>query len=233
MRSLTPSGCADASRHHLAGRCRLKTSRGFSRGNVRLWSLACPVHCVWHADSHLGLESYRCSNSERAVRRSSHRLGPPGHLGRRGDELPRNQPQQGEARQKSARLDVVFMPRALARTGCPSVWRRLFDLRRVRYRWPRRCRHPRRHLGSGPATYVIAASAACGALVGCRAPSSSPSNDGKPTTPPLTRGVRAILADRVLCTVTVASSLGQLGPGALAVVAAVLATAQGRPLAGC
>jgi len=54
---------------------------------------------------------------------------------------------------------------------------------------------------------------------------------GKPTTPPLIGGVRAILADRVLRTVTVASSPFQLGPGALAAVAAVFATAHGRPAA--
>jgi MFS family permease len=58
------------------------------------------------------------------------------------------------------------------------------------------------------------------------APVSAAEGEGSPR---LSAGVRAIAGDRVLGTVTVASSLGQLGPGALAVVAAVLATAQGRP----
>ena len=59
------------------------------------------------------------------------------------------------------------------------------------------------------------------------APVSAAEGEGSPR---LSAGVRAIAGDRVLGTVTVASSLGQLGPGALAVVAAV-ATAQRRPRA--
>ena len=49
--------------------------------------------------------------------------------------------------------------------------------------------------------------------------------------PPLTAGFRALLADRVLGTVTAASSLGQLGLGALPIVAAVLASRQHQPAA--
>jgi hypothetical protein len=49
--------------------------------------------------------------------------------------------------------------------------------------------------------------------------------------PLLTAGFRALLADRVLGTVTAASSLGQLGLGALPVVAAVLASRQHQPAA--
>jgi predicted MFS family arabinose efflux permease len=49
--------------------------------------------------------------------------------------------------------------------------------------------------------------------------------------PSMLTGARAIITNPVLATVTAASSAGQLGPGALAVVAAVLATAHHRPSA--
>jgi MFS family permease len=49
--------------------------------------------------------------------------------------------------------------------------------------------------------------------------------------PPLSGGMRAIVGDPVLRTVTAASSLGQLGFGALPVVAAVLASYQHQPAA--
>jgi hypothetical protein len=60
-----------------------------------------------------------------------------------------------------------------------------------------------------------------------------PVRDRRPDSqnPSLTAGFRALLADRVLGTVTAASSLGQLGLGALPVVAAVLASRQDQPAA--
>lgn len=86
--------------------------------------------------------------------------------------------------------------------------------------------------GAGRATFALAAIAAAGAAVLALVPFAmcSAAGEDRPALP-LTAGVRAIAGDPVLRTVTLASSLGQLGPGALAVVAAVLATAPGRPAA--
>jgi MFS family permease len=86
--------------------------------------------------------------------------------------------------------------------------------------------------GPGPATSTLAAVAAGGAAVLASLPLDARSVETRASaSPPLTSGVQAIIHDRVLRTVTTASSLGQLGPGALAVVAAVLAAALGRPAA--
>ena len=84
------------------------------------------------------------------------------------------------------------------------------------------------------ATLVLAAAAAAGGLVLTFMPLASRRRETSTTetpAPSLTTGFRAIITDRVLRTVTVASSLGQLGPGALAVVAAVLAEQQGQTAA--
>ena len=83
----------------------------------------------------------------------------------------------------------------------------------------------------GGATLALAAISAGGAVLLAVLPLASASAGVGEEPPRLSAGVRAIAGDRVLGTVTAASSLGQLGPGALAVVAAVLATAQGRPAA--
>jgi MFS family permease len=86
---------------------------------------------------------------------------------------------------------------------------------------------------AGAATLTLAVVAAAGALLMAVTPipGTPSSRAGGLPSPPLTAGVRAITTDRVLATVTTASSLGQLGLGALAVVAAVIATSQARPAA--
>lgn len=86
--------------------------------------------------------------------------------------------------------------------------------------------------GAAAATITLAAAAGAGALVLLTVPfvTRAGAADGRPA-PGLTAGARAILTDRVLGTVTVASGLGQLGPGALAVTAAVLADRSGQPAA--
>jgi MFS family permease len=83
------------------------------------------------------------------------------------------------------------------------------------------------------ASVMMAIIAAGGGLVLALSPIPvrSRAGDAARKLPSLTAGVRAILSDRVLGTVTAASSLGQLGPGALAIVAAVLAFSHGRPAA--
>jgi predicted MFS family arabinose efflux permease len=74
--------------------------------------------------------------------------------------------------------------------------------------------------GAGAAAAVLACSAACGAALLATLPlDPSPSE----ATPRLRDGALLVLRDRVLGAVTIASSLGQLGPGALPVVATVLA----------
>ncbi|MFP5283982.1 MAG: MFS transporter, partial [Actinomycetes bacterium] len=85
--------------------------------------------------------------------------------------------------------------------------------------------------GAGPATFTLAAVAAGGAAVLACLPLAARPSATSAASPPLTAGAKAVIGNPVLRTVTLASSLGQLGPGALAVVAAVLATAQGRPAA--
>lgn len=86
------------------------------------------------------------------------------------------------------------------------------------------------------ATITLAAVAAAGAfaLAITPFPARSAESDRSGTRAggaSLTAGFRAILTDPVLRVVTAASSLGQLGPGALAVVAAVLAASRGQTAA--
>jgi hypothetical protein len=84
--------------------------------------------------------------------------------------------------------------------------------------------------GAGPALLALATLAALGAAVTTALPPGrrTAGDDGPPD---LVAGARAIVRDPVLRTVTAAASVGQLGPGALAVAAAALATAQGHPTA--
>ena len=87
--------------------------------------------------------------------------------------------------------------------------------------------------GPTVATFTLAGVAAVGAvaLVALPVPPHTTGAEDWLDSPPLSTGATAIVRDRVLRTVTIASSLGQLGPGGLAVVAAVLATQQHRPAA--
>ena len=84
--------------------------------------------------------------------------------------------------------------------------------------------------GAGVATTALSASAAVGALtlavlpIGGYGPGTA-----RAVAPSLTAGVLAVVRDRVLVVVTGASSAGQLGTGALPVVAAVLATRAHSP----
>ncbi len=84
--------------------------------------------------------------------------------------------------------------------------------------------------GAGVATSALSASAGVGTLalaalpVGGHGPGPAPA-----AATPLTAGVLAVVRDRVLVVVTGASSAGQLGTGALPVVAAVLATRAHSP----
>ena len=80
------------------------------------------------------------------------------------------------------------------------------------------------------ALLVLAALAGLGAALLATLPIPFRPVDGRPK-PPLSGGMRAIVGDPVLRTVTAASSLGQLGLGALPVVAAVLASHQHQPAA--
>lgn len=80
------------------------------------------------------------------------------------------------------------------------------------------------------AVVALAGAATVGGLILIVSPAGRTPSTSQ-VAPPLTAGITAIVRDRVLATVTAASTLGQLGPGALAVVAAVLAAAQGRPSA--
>jgi hypothetical protein len=81
------------------------------------------------------------------------------------------------------------------------------------------------------ATLVLAGCAAVGAVV----LTFLPLRTHEPSVPVagsrLSDGIAAVVRDPVLGTVTAASSLAQLGAGALPVVAAVLATRAGRPAA--
>jgi hypothetical protein len=79
------------------------------------------------------------------------------------------------------------------------------------------------------AQYVLAASAAVGALGVASLPLPRRTHPSGSTRLGLLSGVREIVQQPTLRTVSLASSLGQIGPGALAVVAAVLATSQHRP----
>ena len=79
------------------------------------------------------------------------------------------------------------------------------------------------------AQYVLAASAAAGALGVASLPLPTRTHPSSSTRVDLLSGVREIVRRPTLRTVTLTSSLGQIGPGGLAVVAAVLATSQHKP----
>jgi hypothetical protein len=79
------------------------------------------------------------------------------------------------------------------------------------------------------AQYVLAASAAVGALGVASLPLPRRTHPSNATRLGLLSGVREIVQQPTLRTLTLTSSLGQIGPGGLAVVAAVLATSQHRP----
>lgn len=84
------------------------------------------------------------------------------------------------------------------------------------------------------ASLTLAAGAAAGAVLLALvpfAPRPVPTAEGGQAPSGMTAGVRAIAREPALRTVTLASSLGQLGPGALAVAAAVLAESRGQPAA--
>jgi len=85
-------------------------------------------------------------------------------------------------------------------------------------------------LGSGPATVMLAAAAALGAL-GTATQRRPPVDQGRATTSrrSLLGGARAIVANPQLRALTLTTTLGQIGPGGLAVVATVLATSVHRP----
>jgi MFS family permease len=85
--------------------------------------------------------------------------------------------------------------------------------------------------GAGAATIALAAAAAAGALLLATLPIPLQRRSPDQQRPPLTGGFRALLADRVLGTVTASSTFGQLGLGALPIVAAVLASRQHQPAA--
>ena len=91
-------------------------------------------------------------------------------------------------------------------------------------------------LGSGAAMLILAGLAACGALgvltLRLTAGATAGDTDDRVHRPGLHGGVRTILRDPPLRALTLTSSLGQLGPGALAVVATVLAASTHRPEAG-
>lgn len=76
---------------------------------------------------------------------------------------------------------------------------------------------------------LLAASAAVGALGIAALPITAHPQPTSGTCPDLLSGAREILQQPTLRVVTLASTLGQIGPGALAVVAAVLATSLNRP----
>ena len=79
---------------------------------------------------------------------------------------------------------------------------------------------------------VLAASAAVGALGVASLPLPRRMDPSSSTRLGLLSGAREIVQQPTLRTLTLTSSLGQIGPGGLAVVAVVLATSQHRP-AGC
>jgi hypothetical protein len=76
---------------------------------------------------------------------------------------------------------------------------------------------------------VLAASAAFGAVGIATLPIVAHRQAAGSSRPSLLSGAREILRQPTLRVVTLSSTLGQLGPGALAVVAAVLATSLNRP----
>jgi MFS family permease len=79
---------------------------------------------------------------------------------------------------------------------------------------------------------VLAASAALGALGIAGLPLGAVPQTSRTARPSLLSGAREILHQPTLRVITFTSALGQLGPGALAVVAAVLAVSWNRPAAG-
>jgi MFS family permease len=78
---------------------------------------------------------------------------------------------------------------------------------------------------STAACLVTAASAAAGAVAAFALPVRGEHRPAPSGTTPLTAGVRAIASNRTLAIVILASSIGQLGPGAVPVVAAQAADA--------
>jgi MFS family permease len=85
-------------------------------------------------------------------------------------------------------------------------------------------------LGARAATGALALSAALGAFALAVLPIRGKGGEAGPAVaPPLTAGLQAVRRDRVLAVVTVASSVGQLGMGALPVIAAVLASRLDSP----
>jgi predicted MFS family arabinose efflux permease len=81
--------------------------------------------------------------------------------------------------------------------------------------------------GAVAATLVLAASGVIGAAVIAVTPLDRDRRGNSKPVPGWIGGVRAMTADPVLATVTVASSVGQIGPGALPVVVAVLCASEG------
>jgi MFS family permease len=84
---------------------------------------------------------------------------------------------------------------------------------------------------AGTATFALAGAAAAGALVLATLPIPLHRRSHDQQKASLTAGFRALLGHRVLGTVTASSTLGQLGLGALPIVAAVLASRQHQPAA--
>ncbi len=87
-------------------------------------------------------------------------------------------------------------------------------------------------VGVRAAQSLLAGSAALGAVCVATLPIRPHAPARGARRPNLLGGTRAILREPTLRLITAASAAGQLGPGALAVVAAVLATARHRPAAG-
>jgi predicted MFS family arabinose efflux permease len=85
--------------------------------------------------------------------------------------------------------------------------------------------------GAVTATVALAGTAAAGALLLTTVPIPPQARPPEEERLQLTAGFRALFADRVLGTVTASSSFGQLGLGALPIVAAVLASRQHQPAA--
>ena len=85
--------------------------------------------------------------------------------------------------------------------------------------------------GAVTATVALAGAAAVGALVLATVPIPPQDRPPEEERLQLTAGFRALFADHVLGTVTASSSLGQLGLGALPIVAAVIASRQHQPAA--
>src|SRR4029434_5890868 len=76
------------------------------------------------------------------------------------------------------------------------------------------------------AQYVLAASAAVGALGVASLPLPRRTHPSNATRLGLLSGVREIVQQPTLRTLTLTSSLGQIGPGGLAVVAALIVSSQ-------